>query len=123
IPAVAPTGVVLSDATETSLLVSWTSSPLKDCVFQRFAVELSNGSDFVVPGGCDITDVATTNCVATGLQSWTAYTARVAVLCDECSETPTAERVPCSEEDGPGQRCFVPATGGLTSCFRKLPAL
>ncbi|CAE7443664.1 sapA [Symbiodinium natans] len=123
IPAVAPTGLILTEATETSLRVSWTRSLLKDCPFQRLLVELSNGTDFIEPASCNsITDSATTSCVATGLQSWTTYTARASVLCDECSGTPTDQRVPCSEEDTPATRCLVPATGGLSPCFRKLPA-
>jgi len=124
IPAVMPTAVVFGEATQTSLQVSWTNSPLEDCIFQRKVVEVAaNGSDFVAPAGCNsITDLATTTCVATGLQSWTTYTARVAVLCDECSETPTAQRVPCSPEDGPDDRCLIPVAGGFTQCFRKLAA-
>ena len=40
-----------------------------------------------------------------------------------CNTKNGKSRSHAAPEDGPGQRCFVPATGGLTSCFRKLPAL
>ena len=33
--------------------------------------------------------------LAAGLQSNTDYVARVSVLCDECSETPSTQRVIC----------------------------
>eukprot|EP00913_Durusdinium_trenchii_P003615 g3345.t1 len=71
------------------------------------------------PEGCRFLGDAT-SCLATGLMSNTEYVARGSVLCDECAETPSAQRIPCDPGEPTDDTCSVP--DGSPSCFKKLDA-
>ncbi|CAK9106848.1 unnamed protein product [Durusdinium trenchii] len=121
--AAAPVAVQLSEATVSGARIAWSNAALEDCIFTRTKVEVSSAvEDWFEPEGCRyISDPTSSSCSARGLQSSTAYIARVLVLCDECTNTPSSQRVACQPEDAETDVCRV-AEGGTAACFKKLSA-
>lgn len=120
--ALAPLAVTLTEPTVSGLKVHWINQDLKDCPFHRTKVELSAGNDvWFEPDACLlITAFTTTSCtIASGLQSNTGYVARVSVLCDECTNTPTSFRTVCTGQELAADVCQDLGTGG---CYKKLDA-
>lgn len=96
--AQAPRAVTLSQPTLNGLRVDWVNMPLEDCPYQNTLVEVSTGNGvWFMPwlSGCDwISDPTASSCTITrGLQSNTAYEARVSIQCDECIGVPSSMKV------------------------------
>lgn len=85
-----PTNVLLSNASHTTLKLTWGAGTLNDCLFHNYTVRLSphdgTGAAAIVwtshPAGCNYNpDIATTECELKNLASGTGYVASVLVGC------------------------------------------
>jgi len=109
--AQAPRAVTLSQPTLNGLRVDWVNMPLEDCPYQNTLVEVSTGDGvWFMPwlSGCDwISDPTASSCTITrGLQSNTAYEARVSIQCDECIGVLSSMKVECGDYDSDPNICL-----------------
>lgn len=109
--AQAPRAVTLSQPTLNGPRVDWVNMPLEDCPYQNTLVEVSTGNGvWFMPwlSGCDwISDPTASSCTITrGLQSNTAYEARVSIQCDECIGVPSSMKVECGDYDSDPNICL-----------------